>query len=199
MHLQDLSLVKWDGNQSTERLTVPPGISLPAWIEATGPLSRVMDTRSLSEATAEALEAEDALVRIEASYDATEERYLLRKLELSAPEGREVTGTLLREVAPLRIMRWVLPRTFQPRDVGLATPAVMRYIYPERRIDLEPRPRGAIGPTHTEILEVATVYRLAYIVRDAPAKAVADSLGLERRTATNWILRARNAGLLPDG
>lgn len=195
----DLARVKWDGNQSKERLTVPPGVSLPAWIEATGPLSRVMDGRPLAEIEESGVGMEDALVRIEASYDDTEQRYLLRKLELTAPEGREISGTLLREVAPLRIMRWVLPRTFKPKDVGLATPAVMRYIYPERHIDLEPRPRGAVGPSHTEILEVATIYRLAHIVRDSPAKAVADSMGLERRTATNWIARARVVGLLPNG
>lgn len=199
MKPNDLARVKWDGTQSKERLTVPPGVSLPAWIEATGPLSRVMDSRSLEEIESDGLDAEDALVRIEASYDDHEQRYLLRKLELTAPEGREISGTLLREVAPLRIMRWVLPRTFKPSEVGLGTSAVMRYIYPERGIELEPRPRGATGPTHTEIIEVATIYRLAHIVRDSPAKAVAESMGLERRTATNWIARARDVGLLPNG
>lgn len=46
------------------------------------------------------------------------------------------------------------------------------------------------------LLLTAMVYRIAEISGENPVKTVAESLGLKLRTATNWIQRARNAGLM---
>ena len=46
------------------------------------------------------------------------------------------------------------------------------------------------------LLLTGLLYRIAEISGENPAQAVAESIGLKQRTATNWIQRARAAGYL---
>ncbi|GAA3204459.1 hypothetical protein GCM10017690_09850 [Microbacterium terregens] len=46
------------------------------------------------------------------------------------------------------------------------------------------------------LLLTGLLYRIAEISGENPAQAVAESIGLKQRTATNWIQRARTAGYL---
>ena len=46
------------------------------------------------------------------------------------------------------------------------------------------------------LLLTGLLYRIAEISDENPAQAVAESIGLKQRTATNWIRRARGAGYL---
>lgn len=46
------------------------------------------------------------------------------------------------------------------------------------------------------LLLAALAYRVAEITGENPALAVAETLGLKQRTATNWVARAREAGYL---
>ena len=46
------------------------------------------------------------------------------------------------------------------------------------------------------LLLTALIYRIAEISGENPALAVAESIGLKQRTATNWIQRARGAGYM---
>ncbi|WP_349426903.1 hypothetical protein [Microbacterium sp. LWS13-1.2] len=46
------------------------------------------------------------------------------------------------------------------------------------------------------LLLTGLIYRIAEISGESPAQAVAESIGLKLRTATNWIQRARAAGYM---
>lgn len=164
-----------------------PGVVGPLNVRAEGPFRTV----PLGHAEGVSEQEMDAHIELEACHDPERGCYLLHKLSVTAPAGTEVTGVLLREVAPLRIMRWVLPRTFKI-DADRISPHVVGFIAPEM-VGLQPDPTP-----EPSLADAATVYRLAEIVREPPAKAVADALGLQTRTATNWIARARKQGLLEE-
>ena len=48
------------------------------------------------------------------------------------------------------------------------------------------------------LLLTALVYRVAELSDDKPVEAVAETLDLKLRTATNWVARARSAGHLTE-
>lgn len=156
-----------------------PGVVVPAKVVAAGPALDTEVSQSLR-------------IELEARFDVWSGTYLLRRLSLIAQDGTEVNGVLLREIAPLRLMRWLLPRTFQVDRQQLSV-YVVDYIAPEIR---EVRDAQGVARLKPTLQDAAMVYNIARAVRDAPAKAVAETLGLQTRTATNWLLRAREAGLL---
>ncbi len=57
------------------------------------------------------------------------------------------------------------------------------------------RGRKGYGPQH--FVNVATVYRDALAVSDAPTKAVADHFSVTKSAAAKWVARARTMRLLP--
>jgi hypothetical protein len=166
-----------------------PGVVMPIEVRAQGPLQS-LPAEAVQGATDS--EVEGARVEVEAVYDAKAGRYRLRGLSITASDAGEVTGVLLRRVAPLSILRWVLPRVFDTDD-GALTPWVASFVAPEMDTLRESAEQERPAPT---IQDAATVYRLAEVVREPPAKAVATALGLQARTATNWIKRAKAQGLL---
>src|SRR5699024_7616535 len=168
-------------------IELSPGVVGPLSVRAEGPF-RTVPLGPTADVTEQEL---GAYIELEARHDQESGCYLLHRLSVTAPSGAEVTGVLLREVAPLRIMRWVLPRTFRI-DADRISPHVVGFIAPEM-VGLQPDPTP-----EPSLADAATVYRLAEIVREPPAKAVADALGLQTRTATNWIARARKQGLLEE-
>jgi hypothetical protein len=52
-------------------------------------------------------------------------------------------------------------------------------------------------PGESVDIRVARVYRFAASINYPPVKAVAEALGCAPSTAAKWVLRARQAGLLP--
>lgn len=127
------------------------------------------------------------------------------RLEYSEPKGRyeiaafgidrrdtpiEITGAFWRTVRVHSIVR---------PAIELALPS---WTWP---ISALRTPRASDAPTGVTRLEAqseeglllaATAYRIAEISNENPALAVAESLGLKQRTATNWIQRARAAGYM---
>jgi hypothetical protein len=127
------------------------------------------------------------------------------RLEYSEPKGRyeiaafgidrrntpiEITGAFWRTVRVHSIVRpaieLALPSWTWPIS-ALRTPRVSDT--PAGITRLEARPEDGL-------LLAATAYRIAEISNENPALAVAETLRLKQRTATNWIQRARAAGYM---
>jgi hypothetical protein len=122
--------------------------------------------------------------RVEADYDETAGRYRIRKVEVEAIDGHELTGTELRKIRVADVLRDGVQRQF----TGELWPVISR-----RGTDaLE----VSQGPTNETLKLVALVYRLALVVGDGPTNTVADQLGIPRSTAGRWVTRARDRGLL---
>jgi hypothetical protein len=185
----DLSVTRWDGYASPVTVSVSPGLELPIWVKSKGPLSRIEDGADVGTES----DGQDAWLNLEAVFDSTQGRYLLSELTLKAPEGEEITGTLLRRIPAQRLLRWVVPRVIRQATDNAAVDA---YQFPET--GSRPEERAQRGPADEDLRAAATIYRMAEVVSDPPAKAVATAFGLEKRTATNWISKARSRGFLTD-
>lgn len=173
----------WTGFTGGATVELVPGVTAPAEVTAGGPAATAPPTQiGVTDDPGFGINLE-----LTATYEADLSHYTLSSLTMTTDPWHEVTGTLLRAIAPLTILTWVVLPTLQV--AARVSPYVQAYISP--RVD-----RAASGPT---LADAAAIYRLADMVRDAPAKAVADTLGLQTRTATNWITRAREAGLLAAG
>jgi hypothetical protein len=95
-------------------------------------------------------------------------------------DGREdytVTGEVLRRVPVERLLRGHLAGSVR---------------IPER---LELRSKDAAGEL-AELAHVAAIYRVAYLVHEPPARAVAEQLGISISTAGKKVMAARQAGFL---
>ena len=178
----DLRERKWQVDGSPVLINVHPGVAIPRLVRASGPLRNVPSAVGGSDLD------EGFQLEMEAVFSQPLGHYTLRSFSLVAPEDEEVTGVLLRTVTPLGVMRWMLPRTFQLDGSALSVP-VVDFVAPEIKPYRNDPHQG--GSTSIELADVGTVYRLATIVRYPPAKAVAETFGLQARTATNWIARAR--------
>lgn len=175
----------WCLDEAGSLIEVRTGVEVPEIVRAHGPLGGVptIATSSIGGAFE---------VRVEAAYSSTHGHYVLRELSLTAPDDGDITGVLIRAVPPLEVMRWILPRTFTLDD-SVASAAVVDFIAPE----IKPHRGHSRHSPHAAptVSDVGTIYRLATIVRYPPAKAVAEACGMQPRTATNWIARARHLGL----
>ena len=56
----------------------------------------------------------------------------------------------------------------------------------------------AEGPTDESLRLVAHIHQTAAAIGDSPVKAVVNSIGISRPTATRWVRKAREKGFL-DG
>lgn len=228
----------WETSTSEGWVAPLVGVLAARCVRASGPLSAVPGVDR------------GAGLRVDACarYDVSRAQYRLRRLSIDADRedlaADEVTGARLREVVPLTIMRWVLPRTIQV-DPDRLSPTVLSLIAPEefesnfealfaarRELDRlesaeaggaelglawsdeqetaleeafqrvtrleerEPVDRPRSGPRPSELKDAATVYRLAVMIRERPAQAVATALGLHQPTANNWLKIARREGLI---
>ncbi len=59
------------------------------------------------------------------------------------------------------------------------------------------RPDASEGPTDENLRVVSIIYRRAFVLGDAPTKAVTQGLGLNPNTAARWVMKAREKGYLP--
>lgn len=128
-------------------------------------------------------ESVDADVRIEYSPEAG--RYELRALTLSsiAGAGPEITGALLRTVRVQRLLQ----------TTALQSLALVDHLA-SSQAPLSPELADTPVPAEHLLAHVAVIYRAAEIASDNPGQAVAEQLGMQRRTAANWIARSRAAG-----
>jgi hypothetical protein len=102
----------------------------------------------------------------------------------------EVSGAFLRTVRVHAIAKLGILAALPPWALQLAQ---LRHL----------RDRGGLrsfpdfAPSDEEaLLLTGLIYRIAEISGENPALAVAESIGLKQRTATNWIQRARAAGYM---
>ena len=182
----DLRERNWQVDESRALINVHKGVAIPRLVRAWGPLSNVPLSPGDSDIDG------GFRLEVEAAYSKPLGHYTLRSFSLVAQGDEEVNGVLLRTVTPLGVLRWILPRTFHLDASALSAP-VMRFVAPELKPHRTTEPNG--GSTSIKLTDVGTVYRLAAIVRQPPAKAVAETFGLQTRNATYWITRARALGL----
>lgn len=168
---------------SGDIIVVPPGIELSQIITGSFPVGQ-NDVGAIGDH-----EFVEARFRLE--YSAGSGTYEIASFGLDRKDAStEISGALWRTVRVHSIVRtaielslpgWIslLPRVrFRRRD-GILTDAP----------DYEPSdPDG--------LLLAALAYRVAEITGENPALAVAETLGMKQRTATNWVIRARDAGYL---
>lgn len=168
---------------SGDTIVVPPGIELRSVITGSFPVGRD-DVGALAEH-----EFVEANFRLE--YSATARTFEIASFGLDRKDAAtEISGALWRTVRvhsiirtaiELSLPRWIaeLPRArFRRRDGILKDPPVYEPSDPDG------------------LLLAALAYRVAEITGENPALAVAETLGLKQRTATNWVARARDAGYL---
>ncbi|MEJ1156111.1 hypothetical protein [Microbacterium marmarense] len=102
----------------------------------------------------------------------------------------EVSGAFFRTVQVHAIAKQAIPAAVPSWAINLTWLWSLR-----SRGGLKSFPEFALSDAD-EMLLTALIYRIAEISGENPAQAVADSIGLKQRTATNWIARARAAGYM---
>lgn len=119
---------------------------------------------------------------------------------VSADEGSPpVTGTILRAVKVSELSRMVLLAAvhrgrpdFQEHVVSIEPDSLTVS-------DAEQATIRQAGPTDESLAAVAFFYNLAMLIGGPPARYVELKLGLPRTTASKWVRRAREKGLILDG
>lgn len=169
---------------SGRSVMVPPGLSLKPIINASIPVA-VGDHVARSED-----ELAHAEFRLE--YSANSGRYEIASFGIDRRSTPiEITGALWRTVRVHETIRMAidLALPFWTHPVSM-----LRAIRsnPENSVDFFADDLA----DDDGLLLAALVYRIGQISNEKPALAVAETLALKQRTATNWIQRARNAGYM---
>ena len=168
---------------SEATVVVPPGIALPLSITGSLPVGDA-DVGALGPS-----EIVEAKFRLE--YSEALGRYEIASFGLDrGAAATEITGVLWRTVRVHSIVRTAI-------ELGLPSwaQAIARARF--RRRDGVLRNPPEFSPSDPDgLLLAALAYRVAEITGENPALAVAETLGLKQRTATNWITRSREAGYL---
>jgi len=126
------------------------------------------------------VELESAFYDVEMTLDMTKEGIRPTSVKVAAQEGGPpVTGTTLRA---LRV--WDLARAAIPSTVSNALS------------DEDVARLRTQGPTDETLGWVAYFYNLAGVLGVPPARQVEIDLGLPRTTASKWVRRAREKGLI---
>jgi hypothetical protein len=133
----------------------------------------------------------EGIVRIKAVYDPILRRFVAESVELvRSGEGKEVTGTSIRTI---RVQEYV-HQALDMVGVYFRRPSGA-WVMLNDAADEIPTAKEQ-GPVPETLAWVARVYRLAEIMNARPAKTVAEEFAIPYPTATNWIARARAAGLM---
>lgn len=128
---------------------------------------------------------------LDAVFDESVGRYYLKEFSArAAGPSTEITGAALRNIKVQSLLRDAISGMVQIEFEGGGHFDVENIAAARDEIT-------SAGPSSSEaMLAVARVYRAAQIASERPAKAVQDVLGLTQPTATLWIRRARDLGLL---
>ena len=170
-------------NPSGSSIVVPPGIPLrpvvKGWVRV-GP-----NQISALE------EGQEAIATLRLEYAPATGRFEVAAFGLDrADHSLEISGAFFRTVQVHAIARVGIPAAVPTWAIDLTTLRSLR-----SRGGLRSFPEFVLSDTDTMLL-TALIYRIAEISGENPAQAVADSIGLKQRTATNWIGRARAAGYM---
>lgn len=147
----------------------------------------------MESASAEGADDEEGLrVSLSASFDEALGRYYIESITVSAESSaHELTGAVMRDLPLHTYLREALLDLVEIRLQGSGEVFSLEDVRRDREAIV------AGGPSSWETLRaVARVYRAAEILGLRPAKAVQDHLGLTAPTATLWIRRARDIGLI---
>lgn len=148
-------------------------------------------------ATAEDIQVETT---IQAVYSADAGRYRIAATAHRASAGSgEITPTVLRQVRLGELLSAAVPYCVAVEFEGKQR-SVHDLLATGGRVIPEPLAAVAVlaGPTSDTLGLVQLIYGVAALAALPPMRAVASELGIPERTATHWIAKARNAGLL-DG
>lgn len=157
------------------RLYVQPGISVPGRLDLC-----VRDDVAGSI---------DYDVDLGLELDEARARYQIRSVTVTQrPNGPEVTSESLRTIPLRRLVRLAVEEAgditgWSDQDAVLLRPG-------------DGAPFAKEGPTDPNLLLAAYVYAIAALSGGAPAKSVAEAFGIELRTASNWVRKARERGYL---
>lgn len=164
-------------------LLVAPGIPLKSLVEAALPVENVY-VGGLS-----GREVANAKFRLE--YSEAAGRYEIASFGIDRLNSTtEITGAFWRTVRVHSIVGAAIEMSL-PAWTG----SIVR-TWHRRRAGVLANPPQFTSSDPDGLLLAATVYRIAHVSNENPALAVAETLGLKQRTATNWIARAREAGFL---
>ncbi len=135
---------------------------------------------------------------IEAVYSSIAGRYRIASTAHRATtETAEITPTVLRQVRLGELLSAAVPYC-----VTVDFEGKWRTVHDLLATDghVVPKPLAALavaaGPTADTLGLVHLIYGVAALAALPPMRAVATELGIPERTATHWIAKARNAGLL---
>lgn len=138
---------------------------------------------------------------ISASYSPNAGRYRITNTAHKAVgEAAEITPTVLRQVRLGELLSAAVPYCVAITDDTIGHGMVRELVGAGARLLPEWMATAAAkaGPTGETLELVQLIYGIAALSAQAPMRAVATELGIPERTATHWITKARNAGLL-DG
>lgn len=171
---------------------IAPGIRVPAVVElASGvPALDLPDVHGAQRGDVRALlewvklqAPADVAVRLE--FDEVAETYFVRALHVeSADDSGEIDSVFLRALRMGEIKS----------RAAMAAVTIADENYDPRVHPLTDAERRA-GPRGRSLWMAAVVYKVAQICDAAPLAHVAAELDLQPRTATNWVKKAREAGL----
>lgn len=169
-------------NTSGRSILVPPGISVKPTIHASIP----------TDIGAEPVGSEDgsphADFRLE--YSTQTGRYEIAAFGIDRRDAKaEVTGAVWRTVR----VHWIIRLAISFGLPMWTWPISDLWAYSKNN-ELNTLPDFSESRSDDGLLLAALVYRIAQISNDTPALAVAETLHLKQRTATNWIQRAKAAG-----
>lgn len=135
---------------------------------------------------------------ITANYSVDAGRYRITNTAHAGVDGAEITPTVLRQVRLGELLSTAVPYCVAITDEQIGTGTVHDLLGASGRILPHWMSKAALeaGPTHDTLELVQLVYAIAALSATAPMRAVATELGIPERTATHWITKARNAGLL---
>jgi hypothetical protein len=134
----------------------------------------------------------DMDLTIDVEYDDKLQRYVARRVEARARDGQEIRGANLRAV---RVQQYVQEGLNGAVTVSRKDGRELEFPIAE---DLA-RELIAAGPSNQRtMLYVARIYRMAEIMNLPPAREIQTQLHLTAPTASVWIRRARDRGLLPQ-
>lgn len=119
-------------------------------------------------------------------------------VHVKAKNGNAVTSTLLHSVPVKEMTQTLVSHRLQEvlrdevEDGYIATRAFSMTEDQREKIRLQ-------GPTRESLQAAANIYELARVLGLPPARQVEKELKMPRTTASQWIRRAREDGLLNDG
>lgn len=169
------------------------------WKNATLPLGSALRIAPAFTATATADDIE-VETTIEAVYSPDAGRYrIVATAHRATTTTAEITPTVLRQVRLGELLSAAVPYCVAVDFEGKQR-SVHDLLATGGRVVPEPLAALAVkaGPTADTLGLVHLIYGVAALAALPPMRAVATELGIPERTATHWITKARNAGLL-DG